>query len=194
MSTRFVESICTPPRKKRARYFGHNPNVNDNVKTDLKSQREDISKCSVHDLNCEPDKLLFLVNSIGVSAVVKMYSVLKAIPTNFPNRLKYFCNISQYIRGVEMMSESAITQLGVVLDKMDLPQCNIEDEQWIASEKLKTPLMLFLTPKLDNCLVNGCIGKLYGSEKEVTYITLFTMNGSQPGVKSVLTCKECGAR
>ena len=79
------------------------------------------------------------------------------------------------------MTESVITYHAGMLDKMDLPLCSIANELLMASQKLKVPHMLFLTPILDYCLVDGCNGMLYWVEK-VIYIKLFTMNDPQPRV------------
>lgn len=190
----FVGNFCTPPRPKRQRYFGHSPNQPLSPKVDLKLPRSEISKLSLEDLDSEEDRLLQLIVCLGVNVVLQLYSVLQSIPKNFTNRLKYFVRISTFISGVQDISEERLHKIGVVLDTVNIPVCNVEDILWKASTALKTPLVTFLSPNVDECIDEGCDGKLYGAEKEVTSITLYTMAGPVPGIKCILYCKQCGAR
>ena len=194
MDFNFAENFCTPPRKKKARYFGHVPSPQITIKKDLQVQREDIARFHLQDLDTADDRLLQLVVRLGYSQVMKVASVLNIIPKNFPNRLKYFVNIVRVIKGLDHLSVSELNQIAVVLDNMNIPRCDIQDVLWEASYVLKIPVVTFLSPITDECIVDGCNGKLYGAEKEVTSFTLFTMDGPVPGLKCVLSCKECGSR
>lgn len=92
------------------------------------------------------------------------------------------------------VSDNVICQAGLILDSMTLPECSVEEDLWKASYKLKIPSMAFLLPNVDTCVIEGCEEKLYVIKKEVTDISLFTVDGSVPGLKCILSCKECDAR
>ena len=183
----------TPPSVKRPRYFGHSPNPA-TPKRNLKVPKNDIAKLPFEELDSEGDKLLHLIVSYGYREILQLNSILQKIPKNFTNRLKYFCAISKFVTNLSDVSEERMKKIASSLERQCIPTCNVDDILWQASNELKTPYMVFLSPSTDVCLETGCHEKLYGSEKEITTITLFTMDGPVPGVKCVLYCKACGSR
>ncbi|WAR06262.1 hypothetical protein MAR_021631 [Mya arenaria] len=63
---------------------------------------------------------------------------------------------------------------------------------WKASRAHKEPLLNFIAPVVDACLIPDCGGKVYPASK--SNITLFKITGPEPGLKCSLRCRSCGAR
>lgn len=47
---------------------------------------------------------------------------------------------------------------------------------------------------MEECLCEGCTGKLYGRKEEITECTLYSLNGPMARLKAVLFCSKCGSR
>ena len=185
--------VKTPQSAKRPRCFGHSPHPV-TPKRNLNIQRKDITKLQFDEIDSEDDRFLHLILSYGYSEILQVHSILQRIPKNFTNRLKYFSEISKFVTNFNGVSEDTIKKIAACLDRQHIPLCNVDDVLWLASRERKTPYMFFLAPVTDVCIDNGCGEKLYGSDKEVTTVTLFDMSGPVPGLKCVLFCKACGSR
>ncbi|XP_060583999.1 uncharacterized protein LOC132740163 [Ruditapes philippinarum] len=182
----------TPKKSKRPKYFGHSPAGSPKPKS-FNSIRNEIEETAIESVN-DSDKILKLVSRYGLNRVVQMKSVIGSIPLNFPHRLEFAVDICMSSTDFQCYTELDIRQALCLVDDLPIIQASVDSLLLNASMKLKKSFGFFLCPKVEECLCEGCNGKLYGRREEITECTLYSLNGPIAGLKAVLFCSKCGSR
>ncbi|XP_053375414.1 uncharacterized protein LOC123543734 isoform X2 [Mercenaria mercenaria] len=131
-----------------------------------------------------------LVCTYGLNYVVRLLGAIRHVPNSFLERYQYIFKImncdgnhlslnlvEKYVRSLQVYAN----QCGFEVDRNTL---------WSCTNKYDEGFLVFLVPPVSECL--QCSGTLYPLNK--VQVTLFTMNGPRPGMKTTTRCKKgCGA-
>ncbi|XP_052782723.1 uncharacterized protein LOC128218976 isoform X2 [Mya arenaria] len=137
-----------------------------------------------------------IIQKYGLNTFVCAVQTDKHIPKNFVNRDDYFLKIMQEVD--KSMNIKHVIELQRLCEKIPdetrLVDCGAKFKTvlWKASRAHKEPLLNFIAPVVDACLIPDCGGKVYPASK--SNITLFKITGPEPGLKCSLRCRSCGAR
>ena len=142
---------------------------------------------------------LFLVAKCGLKDAMLIFQSLNHVPSRFPQYLDYVCNIlvaggvSKHFSAIDELKETLLYISDTYsVNKFDSPLP--DDILWEATNTFGTSHLGFVLTKAEACLEDGCHGKLYGRKKDAVQVTVYTLNGPLPFLKTTLVCRKCESR
>nr|XP_022315777.1 uncharacterized protein LOC111119663 [Crassostrea virginica]XP_022315778.1 uncharacterized protein LOC111119663 [Crassostrea virginica] len=132
---------------------------------------------------------MIIVAKHGLQTVLLLHAACDHVPSGFPNRTEYIQQIL-FDKGISKEDLSVYVNKHPTTSTFVVPSSTFSAQLHKASEHFKVPMHCFILPNLDSC--SFCSGCLYGEKPG--HITVFTLQGPLPGLKSVLKCRKCNAR
>lgn len=179
---------------KRPRYF--TPVRMKKQESQFSNFRRFIDQLVFSEINNASDLLLALSAKFGTDFTTIAIQAIKHVPAKFPNRWIYISNIVKVINATctDVQLNLILKHINTIVN-VDIHTGAVPEETlWDATYLNKRTHMAFLVTKVDTCMVKGCGGNLFGSSKDTTDVTVFTLRGPVPYLKATLKCKNCCTR
>eukprot|EP00105_Crassostrea_gigas_P020716 XP_011439576.1 PREDICTED: uncharacterized protein LOC105336802 isoform X2 [Crassostrea gigas] len=160
-------------------------------KNEVEPVRDMLRGISISRTQSCDETALIIIAKHGFEKFVTLRSACHHVPATFPNRVTFIKNIvfDLNIPGCEV-EEFAASCYATKQTGVDQMTDIFQSQLLKASSHFGEPYMVFQVPNVDSCLF--CGGMVYGEKP--ARVTIFTLQGPFPGLKSSLKCRRCHAR
>lgn len=160
-------------------------------KNEVEPVRDMLRGISISRTQSCDETALIIIAKHGFEKFVTLRSACHHMPATFPNRVTFIKNIvfDLNIPGCEV-EEFAASCYATKQTGVDQMTDIFQSQLLKASSHFGEPYMVFQVPNVDSCLF--CGGMVYGEKP--ARVTIFTLQGPFPGLKSSLKCRRCHAR